>query len=160
MTEVVMNALRFTFVLSCLALGSAPLAAQSHPSQRPPAEPLPTIDLPAALERVLRDYEQHWQAGNADALVALFTDDGFVSRRGWIRGREALRDALQSTSGDLRLRAVAYALDDQVAYIIGAYGYGDEPSVQDRGIFILTMRKEPDGRWLIAADLDGTIRSP
>ena len=129
-----------------------------HPSQRPP-EPLPSVDLPAALDRVLREYERHWQAGDAEALVSLFTEDGFVARRGgWIRGEAELRQALQSTSSELQLRAVAYAVDESVGYIIGAYGYGNEPSVPDRGMFILTLHRGKDGRWLIAADLDGAIR--
>lgn len=130
-----------------------------HPSQRPPPEPLPSVALPPELDRVLRDYERHWRGGDAEALTALFTEDGFVARRGgWIRGRAGLREALQRTSSDLRLRAVAYAVDERVGYIIGAYGYGNEPSVPDRGMFILTLRKGQDGRWLIAADLDGSIR--
>lgn len=130
-----------------------------HPSQRQPPPPLPTVALPAELDRVLREYERHWHAGTAEALVGLFTDDGFVARRGgWIRGHAGLRDALQSTSSDLRLRAVAYAADERVGYIIGAYGYGDQPGVPDRGIFILTLRRAGDGRWLVAADLDGAIR--
>jgi ketosteroid isomerase-like protein len=130
-----------------------------HPARRAPPPPLPSVPLPPELERVLRDYERHWRAGDADALVALFTDDGFVARRGgWIRGRDELRDALGGTSSDLRLRAVSYAADAQVAYIIGAYGYGDDPDVADRGMFILTLRRASDGRWLIAADLDGIIR--
>ncbi len=130
-----------------------------HPSQRPPPEPLASVGLPPELDRVLRDYERHWHAGNADSLLALFTEDGFVARRGgWIRGRESLRGALQRTSSDLRLRAVAYAIDQQVGYIIGAYGYGNESSVSDRGMFILTLGKDADGRWLISADLDGSIR--
>lgn len=130
-----------------------------HPSQRPPPDPLPTVALPPGLERVLRDYERHWHAGNADELVALFTEDGFVARRGgWIRGQPGLREALQRTSSDLRLRAVAYAVDGRVGYIIGAYGYGNEPPIPDRGMFILTLRQGEDGRWLIAADLDGAIR--
>lgn len=130
-----------------------------HPSQRRPPEPLPSVELPPELDRVLREYEQHWQAGNAEALVALFTKDGFVARRGgWIRGQAGLRKALQNSSSDLRLRAVAYAIDERVGYIIGAYGYGNEPSVSDRGIFILTLRRNEGGRWFIAADLDGAIR--
>jgi hypothetical protein len=130
-----------------------------HPSQRPPPPPLPTVELPPALDRVLRDYERLWRGGNSDALVALFTEDGFVARRGgWISGHAGLRDALQGTSSDLRLRAVAYAADERVGYIIGAYGYGDQPGIPDRGMFILTLRRGADGRWLIAADLDGVIR--
>lgn len=130
-----------------------------HPSQCQPPEPLSSVELPPELDRVLRDYERHWQAGDANALTALFTEDGFVARRGgWIRGHEGLREALQRTSSALGLRAVAYAFDGSVGYIIGAYGYGSEPSVPDRGMFILTLRKGQDGRWLIAADLDGSIR--
>ncbi len=130
-----------------------------HPSRRPPPEPLPTIDLPPELDRVLREYEQHWHAGSAEALVALFTQDGMVARRGgWIRGQAGLREALQSTSSELRLRAVEYAVDERVGYIVGAYGYGSEPSIPDSGMFILTLRRDADGQWLIAADLDGAIR--
>ena len=130
-----------------------------HSSQRPPPEPLPSVSLPDELERVLRDYERHWRDGNAERLAALFTEDGMVARRGaWIRGQQALRAALQRTSSDLRLRAVVYAVDGRVGYIIGAYGYGDQPASYDRGLFILTLRQRKDGHWLIVADLDGAIR--
>jgi ketosteroid isomerase-like protein len=123
--------------------------------------PLPSVGLPPDLERVLRDYEQHWNAGNTAALVDLFTDDGFVKRRGgWISGHAALREALAGTSGALRLRAVSYAADERVGYIVGAYGYGNEQSVPDRGLFVLALRRGDDGRWLIAADLDSAIQQP
>jgi ketosteroid isomerase-like protein len=130
-----------------------------HPSQRPPPEALPSVALPAELARVLRDYEQHWRGGNAERLVALFTEDGMVARRGgWIRGQQALQENLQGTSSDLRLRAVAYAVDGRVGYIVGAYGYGDQSASSDRGLFILTLRQREDGLWLIVADLDGAVR--
>jgi ketosteroid isomerase-like protein len=130
-----------------------------HPSQLAAPDPLPTVELPPELDRVLRDYERHWRAGDADALVSLFTGDGFVARRGgWIRGRDALRETLEGTSSDLRLRAVEYAADGSVGYMVGAYGYGDQPGIPDRGMFILALRRAEDGRWLIAADLDGAIR--
>ncbi len=130
-----------------------------HPSRRAPPPRLPSVALPPELDRVLRDYERHWRAGSTEGLVGLFTDDGFVARRGgWIRGSAALREALQRTSSDLRLRAVAYAVDGDAGYIIGAYGYGAEAASQDRGMFILTLRRSTRGQWLITADLDGAIR--
>ena len=130
-----------------------------HPSRRPPPEPLPTVDLPAELARVLRDYERHWQGGRPEALAALFTEEGLVARRGgWIRGTERLQEALTGTSSSLRLRPVAYAMNGDVGHIVGAYGYATEPGVPDRGMFILALRKGHDGRWLIAADLDGSSR--
>lgn len=130
-----------------------------HPSQRIP-EPLPSVELPPELDRVLRDYERHWRSGSADSLTALFTADGFVARRGgWIRGEAGLRSSLERTSSDLRLRPVAYAIDGDVGYIIGNYGYGTDDGVPDRGMFILTLRRHQDGRWRITADLDGAIRN-
>jgi uncharacterized protein (TIGR02246 family) len=157
-----MNAQRcaMRFCRSCLWLGlwyavvgPGPLAAQGRP------EPLPTVALPAELARVLRDYEQFWRMGNAAGLAALFTEDGLIANRGgWIRGRTAIREAYQATSGALRLRAVAYRVEGAAGYIIGAYGYGDEENVADRGMFILALRQREDGHWLIAADLDGSMR--
>lgn len=51
-----------------LLLAPGRLAAQA-----PSAEVIPSVTLPPALERVLRDYERSWQAGDATALAALFT---------------------------------------------------------------------------------------
>jgi uncharacterized protein (TIGR02246 family) len=113
------------------------------------------MTLPVGLDRVLRDYEDAWRAGDEEALAALFTPDGFVrAAGGWIRGTRAIEAHHANAAGDLRLRALAYAQDGAVAYIVGAYGYGDEGAVSDRGAFVLALRRGPDGRWLIAADLD------
>ena len=66
----------------------------------------PTVNLPPELDRVLRDYERHWKAKDGAALSALFTEDGFIARGPWIRGRDAIRTAYSTSSGgDLRLRA-------------------------------------------------------
>lgn len=119
--------------------------------------PLPTVDLPPELNRVLRDYETHWKAKDGAALGALFTDDGFVARGPWIRGREAIRVAYSTSSGgDLRLRAVGFATSDTVGYIIGGFRYGDASI--DGGKFILALRRAARGEWKIAADLDASNR--
>lgn len=55
-------------------------------------------------------------------------------------------------AGDLRLRALAFATADTVGYIIGAYGCGDASG--DQGKFTLALRRAPEGRWLIASDMD------
>jgi ketosteroid isomerase-like protein len=121
---------------------------------------LPSVDLPPALERVLRDYERAWAAGDAAGLAELFTDDGFVLSNGAepIRGREVIRGKYANAGGPLRLRALGYATADTVGYIVGAYRYGD--ATVDGGKFVLALRREPGGRWLIAADIDNSIRRP
>jgi len=134
-----------------LALSPAtPVDAQAAaPSQQA------SVDLPPELDRVLRDYERHWSAGNADALAALFVDEGLIVHEGsWIRGQAAIRDAYQIASGPLTLRAIEFAADDRLGYIVGAYGYGEELPITDRGMFVLTLRRADGGSWLIVSDLD------
>lgn len=139
-----------TLLVLCVVSGAA--AAQAP-------TPLPSVQLPPALARVLRDYERHWRAGQADSLAQLFTEDGVIrSGGGWIRGRAAIRVAYQGTSSALQLRAVAYAMDGSVGYIVGAYGTGPEPPVPDQGSFILSIRQDQRGFWRIAADLDASRR--
>ena len=115
----------------------------------------PSIELPDEVERVLRDYERHWSAGEADELAALFVERGLIVSGGtWIRGREAIRRAYQIASGPLLLRAIEYSIDGDVGYVVGAYGYGDERPVTDAGLFVLTLQRESTGRWLIVSDMD------
>jgi ketosteroid isomerase-like protein len=150
-------------VLMMLAVAAAalswPAAVDGQANQQQTAQS--TIQLPPELDRVLRDYERAWQAGEEAALVAIFTDDGFVATpSGWIRGSEAIRRHYESSEGPLRLRAHAFAAGDSVGYIVGAYGYGDGDNVPDGGKFLLALRRGTDGRWLIAADLDNANRRP
>ncbi len=139
-----------------------PLADTKSPCAFPVGlDSLPSVPLPPELDRVLRDYERLWKAGDAEGLADIFTADGFAIQRGrWVRGREAIVQAYGSAGGDLRLRALAHAADGDVGYIIGAYGYGDTPGAADRGKFILALNRSENGRWLIAADLDSGIPSP
>jgi ketosteroid isomerase-like protein len=134
------------------ALGSAQATGAAY-------RPLPSIELPPELDRVLRDYEAAWAAGDEAALAALFTEDGFVpTRLGWVRGRDGVRNVYESSSGPLRLRALAYTAADSVAYIVGAYNYNERADGMDGGKFLLALRRDAAGRWLIAADLDNANR--
>lgn len=118
------------------------------------ADTLPTVTLPADLDRVLRDYEAGWRARDAKALADLFTADGFVLSGGRqpVRGRDAVQARYEGQGGPLHLRAIAYATEDSVGYIVGTYG--GTPAMINEGKFILLLRRAPGGRWLIAADMD------
>jgi uncharacterized protein (TIGR02246 family) len=124
------------------------------------ADTLPTVTLPAPLDRVLRDYERHWRASDAKGLASLFTNDGFVlsSGRPPVRGREAIQARYTGQGGPLHLRAVAFATDDTVGYIVGTYG-GTQTEMNE-GKFILLLRRQRAGQWMIAADMDNTNRPP
>jgi uncharacterized protein (TIGR02246 family) len=64
----------------------------------------------AELDRVLRNHETAWAAGNSEALAQLFTEDGFVLSGGNqpIRGRADIRNHYSNAGGLLLLRAFAY----------------------------------------------------
>jgi len=146
-------------LLSIVPIRSA--ATQQPPAAASPAVPrLPSVMLPPELDRVLRDYERLWKAGDGAGLARLFTDDGFIARPGgWIRGRDAIGAAYQRMAGgDLRLRALAYAAGDTVGYIVGAYAYAQTAGESDAGKFVLTLRRAPGAPWFIASDLDSAIR--
>ena len=147
-------------VISGLMLVTGPLLGQNVP-QPVHAPVLRNAGLPPDLDRVLRDYERAWRAGDAVALASLFAVDGFLlqSNQPPVRGRTAIRAAYEGRGGGpLRLRALAFAADDTTGYIIGAYGYGDAPG--DTGKFTLTLRRALGEPWLIFSDMDNSDAPP
>lgn len=114
----------------------------------------PVISLPPAFDRVLRDYEAAWRDGDGPRLAALFTEDGFAIQNGAPirRGRAAIAAGITKPGGALQLSAYAYSSSGDVGYIVGGYRY--PTTVGAGGRFVLALRSGPDGRWLIAADLD------
>lgn len=114
----------------------------------------PVVTLPAPLDRVLRDYESAWKAGDGPRLAALFTEDGMALPSGELphRGRVDIAASITRPGGDLQLHAIAYGTSDSVGYIIGGFRYPS--STGPGGKFLLALRKGGDGRWLIAADMD------
>ena len=133
------------------ALSLVAVAMPVHAQER---AQLPSVELPAPLARVLTDYETAWRAKDAAALAALFTDDGFVLPGGAapVRGRVQIEKHYAGAGGPLFLRALAYATDGHVGWIIGAYTGSQERG--DEGKFTLTLKKGAKGRWLIMSDMD------
>jgi ketosteroid isomerase-like protein len=123
--------------------------------QAPPDTQMPSgVSLPPAFDRVLRDYESAWRDGDGPRLAALFTEDGFAVQSGSPirRGRAAIAGALTKPAGTLQLTAYAYSSSGNVGYIVGGFRY--PTTVGAGGRFVLALRSDRDGRWLIAADLD------
>ena len=146
--------LRDLRLIALLAIGlvCAPL--------RSTAAELPSVELPAPLARVLSDYEAAWQRKDAPALAALFAEDGFVLSSGVppVRGRAAIEKHYNGQGGALSLRALAYATEGSIGYIIG--GYARQKGEADVGKFTLTLRKGAGGRWLIISDMDNGNTRP
>lgn len=120
----------------------------------------PTVTLPPPLARVLVDYEVAWQNKDAAGLAALFTEDGFVLSNGTppVRGRAQIERRYSGSGGPLALRALAFATEGSIGYIIG--GFARQKGQPDIGKFTLTLRKGPEGRWLIMSDMDNGNTRP
>jgi len=150
--------------LWCAPLALAPVACDAQPpaagaAPAAQAAPLPSVTLPPELDRVLRDYERAWSARDADALAALFAEDGFVLANGAQprRGRAAIAEGYRGQGGPLALRALGYATADTVGWIIGAFA--GAPGEADGGKFVLALKRSAAGQpWRIAADIDNPIR--
>jgi len=138
------------------SLLSGLLAGASPPE--PPQEP--SVALPAPLARVLSDYEVAWRNKDGAALAALFAEDGFVLSNGAppVRGRARIQKHYAGQGGPLSLRALAFATEGSVGYIIG--GFARQKGEPDVGKFTLTLRKDAGDRWLIMSDMDNGNSRP
>jgi ketosteroid isomerase-like protein len=145
-------------LLLMLSQGPA-TATQETRTVRAEAAP-PAVTLPPALDRVLRDYESAWRDGDGARLAALFTDDGFAVQSGspLARGHAAIARNITGPGGALQLTAYAYSVSGTVGYIVGGYRYPQTGGPGGR--FVLALQLGPDGRWLIAADLDNSGPRP
>lgn len=144
----------FIVALTVVVAGT-PAGAQA-PQAPPDTQIPPVISLPPAFDRVLRDYEAAWRDGDGPRLAALFTEDGFAVQSGSPirRGRAAIAAGLTKPGGALQLTAYAYSSSGDLGYIVGGYRY--PTTVGPGGRFVLALRSDPGGRWLIAADLDNS----
>nr|WP_152979654.1 nuclear transport factor 2 family protein [Stenotrophomonas daejeonensis] len=142
-----------------MLVAGPPLA--QNPSEPAEVAELPDAALPPDLDRVLRDYERAWRAGDAKGIASLFTEDGVLLQnyRPPIRGRAAIQAVYEGDRGSpLRLRALAYAAGDTIGYIVGGYRYGD--AAHDMGKFTITLQRTPGKPWLISSDMDSMNASP
>lgn len=137
-------------------LGAVPAVTQTSPAVPvpAPANTLPSVAVPPEVERVLRDYEKAWAANDAQALAALFTEDGIAlpSNRPPARGRADIAKAYAGGGGmPTYLRVMDYRSAGELAYLVGGYGPAGQDT--DFGKFVLVLRKV-DGRWLIQSDIE------
>ena len=138
----------------------AAAAGKAQPAAPADAAPPAAVALPPELDRVLRDYERAWRAGDGAAVAALFTDDGFAVQSGspLARGPAAIAGNISGPGGALQLSAYAFSVSGSVGYIVGGFRYPD--TTGPGGRFVLALRQGADGRWRIAADLDNSGPAP
>jgi predicted TIM-barrel fold metal-dependent hydrolase len=115
--------------------------------------PLPAIELPEDLARLLRDREKGWN--DKAALTALFTEDSLVLDREplWIRGRDEVTTYMSTLyARPYRMTPVAYGVEGSTGHIAGYFTRGEGEAARHFGHFLWMVKKGPDGVWRIAAE--------
>ncbi len=118
----------------------------------PPEPSLPTIQLPAELDRVLRERER---ISGTTAPSELYTEDAQVldvsqAEDHWVRGRAAAQRMASAYTPDTRFVPNTYWVDGSAGYISGVVRTGDSPV--DEMHFAFGLKKDPRGAWRIAME--------
>jgi predicted TIM-barrel fold metal-dependent hydrolase len=115
---------------------------------------LPRVELPADLERLIKDREELARARNPAVSAPIYTSVPlFLNSLGpnWLQGEAALEFATQNT-GSFPLFPVAYAVSDSAGFIAGTWTVGAADSLRHVTNFLMAILKGTDGRWRIAAE--------
>ena len=93
--------------------------------------------------------------------AALFLDDAVVNppNEPAVKGRAAIRAWLEKFPPitEFKLNNVKVEGRQDLAYVLGTYTMtiapGSPGPVKDSGKFVTALRRQPDGRWLVAVDM-------
>jgi len=127
---------------------------QSPAAARRGAEPpLPTVDLPSDLGRLLRERTERWN--DVPALAELYTEQSVLLDPGprWIRGRLAVAERVAGYfRAAYRVAPIAWSAEGATGHIAGYFTRGDGASTRYLGHVLLSLQKGDDGAWRIAAE--------
>ena len=120
--------------------------------------PAPTRadDTKDEIRDVLKAYGIYYNESNAEALAALYAQDAYWLPSGAldpIRGRKGISQIyVDHFKHSVRLKRKTLRIDvsGDLAYAVGTYSNAREYSY---GSFVLCLRRQPDGQWLIVSDI-------
>ena len=116
--------------------------------------PLPAVELPQDLARLLRDVEARWN--DKTGLADLYTEDSVVfstENPGWIRGRDKVAAYLSARFlRAYRFTPVVYRVQGAAGHVAGYFTRGEGAAAKHFGHFFVELDKGPDGVWRIAAE--------
>jgi ketosteroid isomerase-like protein len=116
----------------------------------------------AAIRSASEQFSRFLLAQDFDALVQLYTDDGVFMppHQPAVNGRSALRSWMAAFPKVTQFALEIGEIDgrEDLAYVRGRYSMTLHPDgapgpVDDVGKYIEIRKKQPDGSWLMAADI-------
>ena len=158
-----MAGLRHFVVLGTCAL----LVACSAPAVQAPADT--TADA-AALDGFQKAWASGYNAGDAAAVVALYTDDATLNPPGApvAKGHAAMQDYFTKDIAGSKAAGITMnisaptdrAISGDAAWETGTWTATDKSgATADMGKYVTAFRKK-DGKWLIAADIWNSDKAP
>jgi predicted TIM-barrel fold metal-dependent hydrolase len=115
-----------------------------------PNEPK-VVQVPDEVAELLRRRETAWN--NAAALAELYTEDAIVVEQGIIGGRKAAVDHIAGRFGrPYSILPFAYAEGAGSRSVGVMYTRGEGNDRTNVGVSLLTLARQPSGRWLISGE--------
>ncbi len=118
---------------------------------------LSPIEVPPHITRVLQERANAWN--DAGTLAQLYTPDAKIIVDQWYRisgifqGAEAVADHLSKRFGrPYELTPVAFHTAENLGYLVGYYSRGNPPSQSRFGYFTMSLVKDGNAQWRIAAE--------
>lgn len=119
-------------------------------------QPSRADDVKDEIRDVLKAYSVHYNEGSADSLAALYAQDAYWLPS-WalepIQGRKGIGLMyvnLFKHSVRLKRKTLRIDVSGDLAYAVGTYSNAREYSY---GSFVLCLRRQQDGQWLIVSDI-------
>ncbi len=123
----------------------------------------------AAIQEVSDEFTSSYAAGDAAALMALYTEDATLMPPGGpaVKGRAAIEAFMEALP---KVTEMIFTLEEvdgrgDLAFVRGGYRLTMEPPgapgpVTDIGKFVEIRRKQANGRWLVAVDIFNSNSPP
>jgi predicted TIM-barrel fold metal-dependent hydrolase len=123
-------------------------------AEREAQTPLPTVELPQDLARLLIDRTERWN--NAAGLAQLYTEHSTLldpTGPRWLRGRLDVSARMASFfRAAYRVTPIAWSVHGSAGHIAGYYTRGDGAASQYLGHVLLSLEQDAAGAWRIAAE--------
>jgi uncharacterized protein (TIGR02246 family) len=121
---------------------------------------------PAQVRKAIEDADARivkaFEAKDDSASASVYAEDAIVlaPNSPMIKGREGIRafhKAALPTLHDFKIKTVKIEVADSLAYEIGEYIMTiqppNAPAIQDTGKYVEVFKLQPNGSWLIVADI-------
>jgi uncharacterized protein (TIGR02246 family) len=124
-----------------------------------------------AIRKIREDWAKRLHEKQLESLVDLYAPDGvFLIPAGErFTGRDAIRELCRNTmaimTSDITMRSIASESSGSLAYDTGQFEetlirVSDGKKFDSHGSYLMVLKKQPDGRWLIAQQMWSGVEPP